>query len=114
MTWVALAAPACTLLGAIFGGLISLRINASNVQHGIADEFSKLSSAQAVQIDTLHTELGRLRERISKLEADKNEWEKLSSLRETRYKLARVYISQVVEWDAAGRPTELPTVPEFD
>lgn len=108
MTWVALAAPACTLLGAIFGGLISLRINASNVQHGIADEFSKLSSAQAVQIDTLHTELGRLRERISKLEADKNEWEKLSSLWETRYKLARgVYLAGGGvgrRWAAYGTP----------
>lgn len=114
MDWVAISLPIATVFGALIGGLVSLRINATSAQRDVVDEFSKLSSAQAAQLDNLHSELGRLRERTALLENEVRSWEKRSSLWETRYKLARVYISQVVEWDAAGRSTELPTVPEFD
>ncbi len=114
MDWVAISLPIATVFGALIGGLVSLRINATSAQRDVVDEFSKLSSAQAAQLDNLHSELGRLRERTALLENEVRSWEKKSTTWETRYKLARVYISQVVEWDAAGRSTELPTVPEFD
>ena len=114
MDWSIYAIPIATVLGALIGGLVTLRVNATQAQRGIVDEFSKLSSAQAAQMDNLHAELGRLRERTALLENEIKSWERKSTTWETRYKLARVYISQVVEWDAAGRPTELPTVPEFN
>lgn len=112
MDWVAISLPIATVFGALIGGLVSLRINATSAQRDVVDEFSKLSSAQAAQLDNLHSELGRLRERTALLENEIKSWERKSTTWETRYRTARNYIDKVILWDHGGRVSDMPAVPD--
>lgn len=113
MDWVAISLPIATVFGALIGGLVSLRINATSAQRDVVDEFSKLSSAQATQLNNLHSELGRLRERTALLENEIRSWEKKSTTWETRYRCARDYIDRVVLWDQGGRMGQFPQLPDL-
>lgn len=106
MDWSVYAIPVATVLGALIGGIVSLRINATQAQRGVVEEFPKLSAAQAAQLDNLHAELGRLRERTAVLERNAETFEK-------RYLVARGYISRVMCWDREGRVGDLPPVPDL-
>ena len=55
MDWSIYAIPVATVLGALIGGLVTLRVNATQAQRGIVDEFSKLSSAVSYTHLTLPT-----------------------------------------------------------
>lgn len=112
MDWSIYAIPIATVLGALIGGLVSLRINATQAQRGVVDEFSKLSAAQAAQMDNLHSELGHLRERTALLENEVSSWEQKSVKWETRYRRARNYIDKVILWEHGGRIGDFPPVPE--
>ena len=112
MDWSIYAIPVATVLGALIGGLVTLLVNATQAQRGIVDEFSKLSSAQAAQMDNLHAELGHLRERTALLENEIKSWERKSTTWETRYRTARNYIDKVILWDHSGRVGDLPVVPD--
>lgn len=113
MGWIAIAAPVCALLGAVIGGLVSLRINVSTTQHGIADEFSKLSAAQAAQLDSLQAQVGELRERITTLENEAKSWEEKASKWELKFNRAMNYIRLAVYWNDNGRVGQFPVPPDF-
>ncbi|HHY07512.1 MAG: hypothetical protein WAN89_02685 [Lawsonella sp.] len=106
MDWIAIAAPLSAILGALIGGMVTLRVNASSTQHHIAEEFAELSRAQSNKLRGLREEITLLRERIAVLE------EEATGLK-MRHTEACLYIRRVVGWDEAGRESDFPKPPDM-
>ncbi len=111
MNWIALAVPISAILGALIGGVVTLIGHATTAQHNVADEFSKLSASQATQIDNLHAELARVRERIVILEREEESMRGRYAALHDKYDRVCAWMHSVVEWDREGRQAPLPTTP---
>lgn len=110
--WIALSVPLSTVLGALIGGVVALRVNATSTQHGIADEFAKLSAAQAAGIANLRAEISRLRERVATLEREGESMQNRYTVLLEKYRRLRDWSAAVVEWDREGRKVPLPALPD--